>query len=125
MKRIFSQNTGLFWLATTVSLVLFAACNKSQSVTTVVTNEASHAVSNVRLEYTGGQDAIATLNAGESKTFKINAKGPSSLVLRFEDASGKRHEKLIDIYLTRGGKGNINVYIGADSEVRWKGATSL
>lgn len=105
------------WLALLFSGT--AGCSPFGVVVTIANNTGGE-ITRLEVRFTGGSKSVPKLRAGESFKTRINPDGESSLVILFNDASGKKHSAEADVYFGHGYRGRIDVKIRPDGTLSWK-----
>ena len=97
------------------AVVVAVACSAGPSATVV--NGSGATLTNVRVQCTGGEATLGTLEPGETRSAIMLARGESSAVLVFTDTAGVVHTQELDVYFENGYKGSLTIRIAPDLQV--------
>lgn len=119
----------LIVLAVIGMLVAFLVCMTMSSlvgilvpdvgVTITVYNNTDHTLLGVSVATTGSTNTFAEIEAGDSVYISVNPHSESDIVLSFTDPDGVRHEQEIGVYIERGYRGSVDIYIRPGWTVDW------
>ena len=111
------------WVALVVSaffIAYFALHYLRGGVSVVVTNHRFEVVQNICLVFSGGSKNLQGLEVGASLSSFIRPRRGSGLSIGFEDRSGKKSEKNLDVYFEPGCHGEIIIDLRPSGEIDMK-----
>lgn len=108
----------------TVALIGFslgACCFAfSEGIKVNVINEGPKPISNLKINFKGGNKALSELGAGSTHEFIVRPSGESDVGVSFIDASGIAHSHKVDVYCETNYQGKIDIRVDRFGNVTWK-----
>jgi hypothetical protein len=105
-------------------IVTFCLMSCAREPVVVVVNGSGTTLSDVRVEFAGGQAVIGELPQGARRTITVSPHGESHLELRFRGPDGTYHDRNIDTYFEAGYHGTVKLTVHPDLRVTREGTFS-
>jgi hypothetical protein len=116
---------GLLGVLAVAGMVGVSCLPGRTGVTVTVTNTSDTDITDLQIQYTGGQKSVPKLHAAATYRTKVNPNSSSALHITFTDGSAQRHAKKLDVYFERNYRGAIHVTIQSNGMVTWKDETRI
>jgi hypothetical protein len=85
-----------------------------------VHNSTQEQLRDVRILVRGGSVDMGDVYPSSNRRGSFVARHDSDVVVEYHDSNGVTRSVVIDVYVYRGSTGTLDVWIGADGEVRFK-----
>ena len=92
----------------------------SRGVIVDVTNEGSAPISNLKINFKGGNKTLSELGVGITHEFIVKPSGESDIDISFLDAKGNAHNCKVDVYFEANYQGRIDIKVDRLGNVTWK-----
>ena len=85
-----------------------------------VTNEGSEPISDLKINFKGGNKTLSELGVGSTHEFIVKPPGESDIIVSFLDARGNARNYKVDVYIETRSQGRIDIKVDRLGNVRWE-----
>lgn len=85
-----------------------------------VTNEGSEPISDLKINFKGGNKTLSELGVGSTHEFIVKPSGESDIDISFLDSKGNARNYKVDVYFETNYQGRIDIKVDRLGNVTWK-----
>ena len=100
-----------------VTVVIYYA--RSTAVSIIVINKTQHTLHDVEVRGTFGKAAFGSISPGSKREQRITPSSDSDMVITYE-LEEQNVSNVVDVYVTRGYRGHVTIFVWPHRQVSWE-----